>query len=262
MDEAESWIREKEQILAVKPSGHSLSSVTALTAKHRAMLAEMGQRRALLHRSVRAGEEIAAGRSAGAAKAREKLSEVLVSWKKLEEVTGRHQKGLEEAVSFFQFVAEVDELAAWLQDVYRVVSSDDFGHDEHSSRALLRKHRTVTSELDNHRETVAGLRGQLAKLAPAGRREGVEAQIRVVEVEEMMAEVAEVAVLRTQWLKDALDVYRMFGEVDACEAWMDEKEQWLETVRVAGEVDGVEVVQHRWVGVTTAMSDHSMSTHG
>ncbi|NWR11132.1 SPTN4 protein, partial [Paradoxornis webbianus] len=245
MEEAEAWIRDKEKILAAKGCGRDLSSVVALTAKHKAMLGELGNRRALLHQTMRKGEKILARKASGPAGVQEKMREVCLRWKKLEEVTGLHQQRLEDALNFFQFSAETDDLVAWLQDAYRIVSSDDFGHDDYSSRALLRKHRAVVDEVEKHRGAVAGLRRQLALLAP-GHRQGVDVQIRVVEVEQLYAEVAEVAVLRTQWLQDALAVYRMFSEVHACEVWLDEKEQWLEKMDVPEELDEVEVVQHRW----------------
>ncbi|NXP19294.1 SPTN4 protein, partial [Scytalopus superciliaris] len=238
VEEAEAWIGDKEKILAAKPAGRDLGSVAALMAEHKAMLAELGKRRALLHLTLRRGGGGLAGRA-------EKTREVCERWKKLEELTGLHQKRLEEASRFFQFGAELGDLLAWLRDVYRVVSSDDFGHDDYSSQTLLRKHHEVVEEVEKHREAVATLRRQLARLAPR-HRQGVDLQIRVVEAEQLYEEVVEVATLRSQWLQDALAVYRMFGEVHACEVWLEEKEQWLERMEVPEELDEVEVVQHRW----------------
>lgn len=65
------------------------------------------------------------------------------------------------------------------------------------------------------------------------------------EVEQLYTEVAEVAVLRQQWLHDALAVYHMFSEVNACELWIDEKEQWLDKMEVPERIEDVEVVAHR-----------------
>ncbi|NXT49002.1 SPTN4 protein, partial [Pluvianellus socialis] len=247
MEEAEAWIREKEQILAAKTCGRDLSSVLTLTTKHKSMLGELGSRRALLHQAMKRGEQILAKKRFSPGGIQEKMREVRLRWKKLEEVTGLHQQRLQEALNFFQFSAETDDLVAWLQDTYRIVSSDDFGHDDYSTQALLRKHRAVVEEVEKHRAAVLALRKQLALLAPE-HRQGVDVQIRVVEVEQLYGEVAEVAVLRQQWLQDALAVYRMFSEVHACEVWVDEKEQWLERMEVPEELDEVEVVQHRWVG--------------
>uniref|UniRef100_A0A803WE02 Calponin-homology (CH) domain-containing protein n=1 Tax=Ficedula albicollis TaxID=59894 RepID=A0A803WE02_FICAL len=253
MEEAEAWIREKEKILAAKSCGRDLSSVVTLTNKHKTMLGELGNRRALLHQTMKKGEKILAKKSFGSVGIQEKMREVCLRWKKLEEVTGLHQQRLEDAMNFFQFSAETDDLVAWLQDMYRIVSSDDFGHDDYSSQALLRKHRAVVDEVEKHRGAVMSLRKQLALLAP-DHRQGVDVQIRVVEVEQLYGEVAEVAVLRTQWLQDALAVYRMFSEVHACEVWVDEKEQWLEKMEVPEELDEVEVVQHRFESLDQEMN--------
>ena len=244
MEEAEAWIREKERVLASKGCGRDLSSVLALTGEHKATLGELGGRRASLHQAMQRGEEILAKGGSGPDGVREKMRSVRARWKKLEEAVGLHQQKLQEALGFFQFSAETDDLLAWLQDAYRIASSDDFGHDDYSSQSLLRKHRAVMEDVERHGAAVAALRRQLGALAPEHQR-GVEVQIRVVEVEQLYGEVAEVAVLRQQWLRDALAVYRMFSEVRACEVWVDEKEQWLRRMEVPEELDEVEVVQHR-----------------
>ncbi|NXY00232.1 SPTN4 protein, partial [Centropus bengalensis] len=244
MEEAEAWIREKEQILASKTCGRDLSSVLTLTNKHKSMLGELGSRRAGGHQAMKKGEQILAKKRFSPGGIQEKMREVRLRWKKLEEVTGLHQQRLQEALNFFQFSAETDDLVAWLQDTYRIVSSDDFGHDDYSTQALLRKHRAVVDEVEKHRAAVVALRRQLSLLA-AEHRQGVGGQIRVVEVEQLYGEVVEGGVLRQQWLQDALAVYRMGGEVHACEVWVDEKEQWLGGMEVPEELDEVEVVQHR-----------------
>ncbi|NXD88888.1 SPTN4 protein, partial [Halcyon senegalensis] len=253
MEEAEAWIREKEKILATKTCGRDLSSVLTLTTKHKSMLGELGNRRALLHQTMKRGEQILAKKRFSPGGIQEKIREVRLRWKKLEEVTGLHQQRLQEALNFFQFSAETDDLVAWLQDTYRIVSSDDFGHDDYSTQALLRKHRVVVEEVEKHRAAVLALRKQVALLAPE-HGQGVDVQIRVVEVEQLYGEVVEVAVLRQQWLQDALAVYRMFSEVHACEVWVDEKEQWLERMEVPEELDEVEVVQHRFESLDQEMN--------
>uniref|UniRef100_A0A452I3A9 Spectrin beta chain n=1 Tax=Gopherus agassizii TaxID=38772 RepID=A0A452I3A9_9SAUR len=253
LEEAEAWVREKEQILASKPCGKDLSSVLQLSGQHKLMLGELGGRRALLHQAVKKGEQLLATQRPGVAQLQEKLREVRQHWKKLEEVTGTHQQKLQEALSFYQFSAETDDLLAWLQDTYRLASSDDFGHDEYSSQALLRKHAAMAQELERHRAPVLALRAQLARLAPQ-HHQVLDMQIRIVEVEQLYGEVAEVAVLRHQWLQDALAVYRMFGEVRACEGWLDEKEQWLSGMHVPQELEDVEVVQHRFESLDQEMN--------
>ncbi|KAB1274794.1 Spectrin beta chain; non-erythrocytic 4, partial [Camelus dromedarius] len=135
-------------------------------------------------------------------------------------------------------------------------AAGDFGHDEASSRRLARQHRALTGEVEAHRGPVGGLRRQLATLGGASGAGPlvVALQVRVVEAEQLFAEVTEVAALRRQWLRDALAVYRMFGEVHACELWIGEKEKWLLAMRVPDSLDDVEVVQHRFESLDQEMN--------
>ncbi|NXA44333.1 SPTB2 protein, partial [Eudromia elegans] len=240
------WMEEVQALLLSKDTGKHLLEVEDLLQKQallEADVAAQSERVQALNAAALAfaeREELAARKGPGAARVQEKLRAVRLRWKKLEEATGLHQQRLQEALNLVQFNADTDDLVAWLQDAYRLVSSDDFGHDDYSTQALARKHRAVLEELEQHRGAVLALRRELGRLAPA-QRQAVEVQIRVVEVEQLYGEVAEVAVLRRQWLQDALAVYRMFAEVHACEGWLDDKEQWLRRVEVPEELDEVEV---------------------
>uniref|UniRef100_A0ABM5ETH6 Spectrin beta chain n=1 Tax=Pogona vitticeps TaxID=103695 RepID=A0ABM5ETH6_9SAUR len=254
MEEAEAWAREKERILSSSQGyGKDLNSVAKLLSKHNILLGELGGRRSLLQTAMRRGEQILLQKRFGPGNIQEKIREVRLRWKKLEEHAASHLQKLQEASSFHQFSADTDDLVVWLQDAYRLVSSDDFGHDEYSTRSLVKKHKGVMEEIDKHRGAVLALRKQLATLAP-DYHELVDVQIRIVEVEQLYGEVAEVAVLRRQWLQDALAVYHMFSEVNACEVWIDEKEQWLNRMEVPQKLEDVEVVQHRFESLDQEMN--------
>lgn len=90
--------------------------------------------------------------------------EVKGEWKRLEDQAAQHLGHLQEALNFFQFSTETDDLVAWLQDAYRLVSSDDFGHDEYSTQSLLKKHRGVSEAIDKHRLHVVALRKHMVAL--------------------------------------------------------------------------------------------------
>ncbi|XP_058051322.1 spectrin beta chain, non-erythrocytic 4 isoform X2 [Ahaetulla prasina] len=254
VEEAEAWVREKERILSSSQSfGKDLDSVAKLLSKHNLLLSEMGGRRSLLQAAMRQGEQALLRKRFGLGNVQEKIRDVRLHWKKLEGLAAIHLQKLQGALSFHQFSADTDDLVAWLQDAYRLVSSDDFGHDEHSTRSLVKKHKGVMQEIDKHRAVVLTLRKQLAALAPEY-HETMEVQIRIVEVEQLYEEVAEVAVLRCQWLQDALAVYHLFGEVNACEIWLDEKEQWLNRMEVPEKLEDVEAVQHRFESLDQEMN--------
>ncbi|XP_039711095.1 spectrin beta chain, non-erythrocytic 4 [Pteropus medius] len=280
LEEAESWARDKERLLeAAGGSGggggaagaagaaggaHDLSSTARLLAQHKILQGELGGRRALLQQALRRGEELAAAGGAEGPGAEtvhlaglaERAASARRRWQRLEEAAARRERRLQEARALHQFGADLDALLDWLRDAYRLAAAGDFGHDEASSRRLARQHRALTGEVEAHRGPVGGLRRQLASLGGVSGAGPlvVALQVRVVEAEQLFAEVTEVAALRRQWLRDALAVYRMFGEVHACELWVGEKEQWLLSMSVPASLDDVEVVQHRFESLDQEMN--------
>uniref|UniRef100_A0A7N8XNJ4 Spectrin beta chain n=1 Tax=Mastacembelus armatus TaxID=205130 RepID=A0A7N8XNJ4_9TELE len=253
LEESEAWIREKSSILAAQGYGRDLSSVLRLLQKHKTLAGELLAHRSLLQVCVCRGKQILSEKSFGTAGIQERIMEVKGEWKRLEDQAAQHLGHLQEALNFFQFSTETDDLVAWLQDAYRLVSSEDFGHDEYSTQSLLKKHRGVSEAIDKHRLHVVALRKHMVAL-PLQYREQEEVQVRMGEVEQLYTEVAEVAVLRQQWLHDALAVYRMFSEVNACELWIDEKEQWLDKMEIPERLEDVEVVAHRFESLDQEMN--------
>ncbi|PWA25539.1 hypothetical protein CCH79_00019876, partial [Gambusia affinis] len=253
LEESEAWIREKSSILASQGFGKDLSSVLRLLQKHKTLAGELLAHRSLLQNTIKRGKQILSEKSFGTAGIQERIMEVKDEWKKLEDQAAQHLGHLQEALNFFQFSTETDDVAAWLQDAYRLVSSEDFGHDEYSTQSLLKKHKGVTEAIDKHRLHVVALRKHMVVLS-LQYTEQEEVQVRLGEVEQLYTEVAEVAVLRQQWLHDALAVYRMFSEVNACELWIDEKEQWLEKMEIPEKLEDVEVVAHRFESLDQEMN--------
>uniref|UniRef100_A0A4W6D1Y6 Spectrin beta chain n=1 Tax=Lates calcarifer TaxID=8187 RepID=A0A4W6D1Y6_LATCA len=236
LEESEAWIREKSSILGAQGYGKDLSSVLRLLQKHKTLAGELLAHRSLLQVCVRIEK------SFGTAGIQERIMEVKGEWKRLEDQAAQRLGHLQEALNFFQFSTETDDLVAWLQDAYRLVSSEDFGHDEYSTQSLLKKHRGVSEAVDKHRLHVVAL------------EQGEDITLFCCKVEQLYTEVAEVAVLRQQWLHDALAVYRMFSEVNACELWIDEKEQWLDKMEIPERLEDVEVVAHRFESLDQEMN--------
>ncbi|KAJ3590639.1 hypothetical protein NHX12_008589, partial [Muraenolepis orangiensis] len=249
LEESAVWIREKSSILGAQGYGKDVSSVLKLLQKHKTLAGELLAHRSLLQR----GKQILSEQSFSAAGIQEHILEVKGEWKDLEDQAALRLHHLQEALNAAQFSTETDDVLAWLQDAYRLVSSEDFGHDEYSTCSLLKKHRDVSDAVDKHRPHLVALRKHLVALPPQY-RDQEEIQVRVGEAEQLYTEVVEVAVLRQQWLHDALAVYRMFSEVNSCELWIDEKEQWLDKMEVPERLEDVEVVAHRFESLDQEMN--------
>lgn len=244
LDEAESWIKEKEQIYSSLDYGKDLTSILILQRKHKAFEDELRGLETHLQQAIREGETMIAQRHFGEPKIRSRIEEVKGLWAQLQELAAFRKKNLQDAESFFQFQVDADDLMAWLQDAYRLVSSDDVGHDEYSTQALVKKHRDLIDEVADNKRVMDNLTRQ-AQSFPTEFRDVPGCENRLKAIQAMYNEVVSLADLRRQKLQDALDLYTVFSETDACELWMSEKEKWLEQMEIPDTLEDLDVVQHR-----------------
>ncbi|NXV23649.1 SPTB1 protein, partial [Cepphus grylle] len=250
LDEAEGWIKEQEQLYSSLDFGKDLPGVLLLQRRHAAFEAELRSRGERLERALAAGKGLT---GPGAARLRERGAAVKGLWGQLEELAAFRRRGLREAEGFFQFQAEAEELAEGLRDAQRRAGSQELGQDESRTRALLRQHQELLEELAAAQEQLEGLTRQ-AEGFPPELRASPEAQSRLAALRELHAEVAALAKRRGRQLQDALDLYTVFGESDACHLWMGAKETWLGQLEVPQALEDLDVAQHRLDGLEKEMA--------
>ncbi|KAM7173253.1 spectrin beta chain, non-erythrocytic 1 isoform 1-T1 [Macrochelys suwanniensis] len=256
MAEEEGWIREKEQILSSDDYGKDLTSIVRLLSKHKAFEDEMSGRSGNFQQAIKEGEGMIAEEHFGSEKIRERIKDMREQWANLEQLSAIRKKRLEEASLLHQFQADADDIDAWMLDILKIVSSSDVGHDEYSTQSLVKKHKDVAEEIANYRPTIDSLHEQ-AKALPQEHAESPDVQGRLSGIEERYKEVAELTRLRKQALQDTLALYKMFSEADACELWIDEKEQWLNNMQIPEKLEDLEVIQHRFESLEPEMNNQA-----
>ncbi|XP_036239533.1 spectrin beta chain, erythrocytic [Molothrus ater] len=252
LDEAESWIKEQEQLYSSLDFGKDLPGVLLLQRRHAAFEAELRSRGGQLEQTLAVAEGLAAAGRA-AEQLRERGAAVRALWAQLEELAAFRRRGLREAEGFFQFQAEVEELAEGLQDARRRAAAEELGQDESRTLVLLRQHQELLDELAAAREQLDRL-AQQAEGFPPELRAGPEAQSRLAALRELHAEAAALAERRGRQLQDALNLYTVFGESDACHLWMGSKETWLAELEVPQALEDLDVTQRRLDGLEQDMA--------
>ncbi|MED6269717.1 Spectrin beta chain, non-erythrocytic 1 [Characodon lateralis] len=256
MAEEEGWIREKEQILSSEDYGKDLTGTVRLLSQHKAFEDEMSGRAAHLQQTIKQGEELVADNHFGAEKIKERIQDIQEQWAALERLSAVRKARLQEACNQHQFQADADDIDTWMLDVLRIVSSVDVGHDEFSAQALVKKHKDVAEEISSYRPVVEALHEQ-AHMLPPEKANSEEVQNRLAGIEERYKEVVELTRLRKQALQDALALYKMLSEASACELWVDEKEQWLNSMEIPEKLEDLEVIQHRFDSLEPEMNNQA-----
>ncbi|XP_034966854.1 spectrin beta chain, non-erythrocytic 1 isoform X2 [Zootoca vivipara] len=256
MAEEEGWIREKEQILSSDDYGKDLTSIVRLLSKHKAFEDEMSGRSSHFQQAIKEGEDMIAEDHFGSEKIRERIADIQNQWANLEQLSTIRKKRLEEASLLHQFQADADDIDAWMLDILKIVSSSDVGHDEYSTQSLVKKHKDVAEEIASYRSIMDSLHEQAGAL-PREHAESTDVQSRLSGMEERYKEVAELTRLRKQALQDTLALYKMLSEADACELWIDEKEQWLINTEIPEKLEDLEVIQHRFESLEPEMNNQA-----
>uniref|UniRef100_A0A8C4HSR4 Spectrin beta chain n=1 Tax=Dicentrarchus labrax TaxID=13489 RepID=A0A8C4HSR4_DICLA len=252
MAEEEGWIREKEQILSSEDYGKDLTGALRLLSQHKAFEDEMSGRAGHLQQTIKQGDELVANKHFGADKIKERIQDNKEQWAALERLSAVRKARLQEACNQHQFQADADDIDTWMLDVLRIVSSVDVGHDEFSTQALVKKHKDVAEEIGSYRPVIDALHEQSRTLPPEKGR-----VLRLAGIEERYKEVVELTRLRKQALQDALALYKMLSEANACEVWIDEKEQWLNSMEIPEKLEDLEVVQHRFESLEPEMNNQA-----
>ncbi|XP_076098568.1 spectrin beta chain-like isoform X8 [Mytilus galloprovincialis] len=245
MEDEEGWIREKEHLMSSPDLGHDLTSVHLLLNKHKALEDEMTARHTHLESVLQIGNDLINAGNFGADKVQQRIDEINQQWDSLMDLAAFRKKRLHEAVDFYQFFADADDVDAWMMDTLRLVSSEDVGKDEASVQSLLKKHKEVTDELKNYESTIQALHEQAASLGEED-LENPEVPARLSQVDKRYQELLELAKLRKQRLLDALSLYKLFNESDGVETWIDEKEKFLTTIIVTDDIEELAIMKHRF----------------
>ncbi|CAH1264148.1 SPTBN1 [Branchiostoma lanceolatum] len=270
MAEEEGWIKEKSAVLASPEIGHDVTSVNLLVNKHKALEREMQARREYIDGVIGSGEELIDQQHFGAGKIRTRINEVNTQWDELEQLAEIRKKRLHNAVDLYQFFADADDVENWILDTQRLVGSEDVGRDEASVQSLIKKQQAVSEELNNYQTNISQLHDQAKGLGEEdqklihdlqdkiaetkGERESPDVENRLATVDQRYKDLLEMAKLRKLRLEDALALHKLFTEADGVEAWIDEKEQMLNTMEFGNDIEELEVVRHRFEGLEQEMN--------
>uniref|UniRef100_A0A8C3CG31 Spectrin beta chain n=1 Tax=Cairina moschata TaxID=8855 RepID=A0A8C3CG31_CAIMO len=252
--EEEAWMREQERLLSSEDVGRDLTSSLRLLSQHAAFRDELSGRAGPLQQALARGRGLAGEGHPRAGEVGERVREVEGRWRALGELAAERERRLRDAAGLFQFQAEAADVEAWLEDALRLASSPELGHDEYSTRSLARQHREVQEEVRSHLPAIAALHEQAGALPPAfAGAPGVAG--RLPALERRYQELAAQTERRRQELQDALSLYTMRSEADACGLWVGEKEQWLHALLVPDKLEDLEVVQQRFETLEPEMNN-------
>uniref|UniRef100_A0A8C2SE31 Calponin-homology (CH) domain-containing protein n=1 Tax=Capra hircus TaxID=9925 RepID=A0A8C2SE31_CAPHI len=227
----ESWLNENQRLVSQDNFGYELPAVEAAMKKHEAIEADIAAYEERVQGVAELAQALATEGYYDARRVAAQRDSVLRQWALLTGLVGARRTRLEQNLALQKVFQEMVYMVDWMEEMQvgaRSGTSDGGGIPGGVGGDLLQKHGLLEGDIAAQSERVEALNAAALRFSQLQGESG--------------------------WLRDALAVYRMFGEVHACELWIGEKEQWLLAMRVPDSLDDVEVVQHRFESLDQEMN--------
>uniref|UniRef100_A0A8C2SBU6 Spectrin beta chain n=1 Tax=Capra hircus TaxID=9925 RepID=A0A8C2SBU6_CAPHI len=270
----ESWLNENQRLVSQDNFGYELPAVEAAMKKHEAIEADIAAYEERVQGVAELAQALATEGYYDARRVAAQRDSVLRQWALLTGLVGARRTRLEQNLALQKVFQEMVYMVDWMEEMQAQLLSRECG--QHLVEDLLQKHGLLEGDIAAQSERVEALNAAALRFSQLQGESGAEdwggdfqglslpakwsrvglLMYHFLADPEQAASLPEYEFLHRQdgWLRDALAVYRMFGEVHACELWIGEKEQWLLAMRVPDSLDDVEVVQHRFESLDQEMN--------
>ncbi|KAK3088368.1 hypothetical protein FSP39_018301 [Pinctada imbricata] len=160
VEDEEDWIREKEPIASSTNRGRDLIGVQNLMKKHTALQAELAGHEPRIQNVCSHGNEMIDEGHFAQNEIQQKIEDLNDRWQSLKEKALQRKQDLEDSLQAQQYFADANEAESWMKEKEPIAANTDYGKDEDSAEALLKKHDAFMSDLEAYRTVIEGLRDQ------------------------------------------------------------------------------------------------------
>ena len=199
VEDEEAWIREKEPIIASTNRGKDLIGVRNLIKKHQvtncswlflvsrffickkyyifpflkifffssllfpqATMVEINNHEPRIDAVSQAAQGMVEEGHFASDEIKTRLSHLHDHWNQLKEKAAQRKQDLDDSLQAHQYFADANEAESWMREKEGLAASTDYGKDEDSSEALLKRHQAFMSDLAGFGNTIRDLKEQAA----------------------------------------------------------------------------------------------------
>uniref|UniRef100_A0A8C7EU33 Spectrin beta, non-erythrocytic 5 n=1 Tax=Neovison vison TaxID=452646 RepID=A0A8C7EU33_NEOVI len=244
-DDEMAWVREKLPLATTQDCGQSLSAVRQLQEKHQNLENEISSHEALTKAVVAEGHQLAqAGPFTTEAAARVQQLESAVGGLRAEATRRRLQ--LQQAQEAQQFLMELREAEAWLEERGCVLELKDVGQSAEAMRAFLRRLEATQRDLKAFGLRIESLQQTAALLESRQNPESGRALARMQAVREAYSGLLLRADGRRQGLWEQLQLHQLEREALLLEAWLASKAATAESQDHGQDLEAVTMLEEKF----------------
>ncbi|KAK0146701.1 Spectrin alpha chain, non-erythrocytic 1 [Merluccius polli] len=225
LDDEESWIKEKKLLVSSEDYGRDLTGVQNLRKKHKRLEAELGAHEPAIQSVLETGKKLSDDNTIGQEEIQQRLAQFVDHWKELKDLGQR----LEESLEYQQFVANVEEEEAWINEKLNLVGSEDYGDTLAAVQGLLKKHEAFETDFTVHRDRVNDVCTNGDELIKKNNHHVDNISAKMTALRGKVSELERAAAQRKAKLDENSAFLQFNWKADVVESWIGEKENSLKT---------------------------------
>ncbi|XP_041429081.1 spectrin alpha chain, non-erythrocytic 1 isoform X4 [Xenopus laevis] len=229
LDDEESWIKEKKLLVGSDDYGRDLTGVQNLRKKHKRLEAELAAHEPAIQGVLDTGRKLADDNTIGKEEIQQRLAQFVEHWKELKEQAAARGQRLEESLEYQQFVANVEEEEAWINEKMTLVASEDYGDTLAAIQGLLKKHEAFETDFTVHKDRVHDVCTNGEDLIQKNNHHVENISAKMKGLRGKVAELEKAAAQRKAKLDENSAFLQFNWKADVVESWIGEKENSLKT---------------------------------
>ncbi|KAI1882449.1 hypothetical protein AGOR_G00250870 [Albula goreensis] len=229
LDDEESWIKEKKLLVSSEDYGRDLTGVQNLRKKHKRLEAELGTHEPAIQSVLDTGKKLSDDNTIGQEEIQQRMVQFVEHWKELKDLAAARGRRLEESLEYQQFVANVEEEEAWINEKLNLVGSEDYGDTLAAVQGLLKKHEAFETDFTVHRDRVNDVCANGEQLIKKDNHHVENIAARMKTLRGHVSDLEHAATQRKAKLDENSAFLQFNWKADVVESWIGEKENSLKT---------------------------------
>ncbi|XP_073397216.1 spectrin alpha chain, non-erythrocytic 1 isoform X3 [Dendrobates tinctorius] len=229
LDDEESWIKEKKLLVGSDDYGRDLTGVQNLRKKHKRLEAELAAHEPAIQGVLDTGKKLSDDNTIGKDEIQQRLAQFVEHWKELKQQASARGQRLEESLEYQQFVANVEEEEAWINEKMTLVASEDYGDTLAAIQGLLKKHEAFETDFTVHKDRVHDVCANGEDLIQKNNHHVDNITAKMQGLRGKVAELEKAAAQRKAKLDENSAFLQFNWKADVVESWIGEKENNLKT---------------------------------
>ncbi|ELK07245.1 Spectrin alpha chain, brain [Pteropus alecto] len=229
MDDEESWIKEKKLLVSSEDYGRDLTGVQNLRKKHKRLEAELAAHEPAIQGVLDTGKKLSDDNTIGKEEIQQRLAQFVEHWKELKQLAAARGQRLEESLEYQQFVANVEEEEAWINEKMTLVASEDYGDTLAAIQGLLKKHEAFETDFTVHKDRVNDVCTNGQDLVKKNNHHEENISSKMKGLNGKVSDLEKAAAQRKAKLDENSAFLQFNWKADVVESWIGEKENSLKT---------------------------------